>query len=257
MTLLNVRLGAWLGNPGLPGDGTFTKSNPRGNLETLFWELSGRTNDQCPWVSLSDGGHFENLGLYEMVLRRCRFIVLTDGGCDPTFNFDDLGNAIRKIRTDLGVPIEIKSRDMYPRPQPGQPLISGSYVATATIRYSAIDNTKQDGVLIYLKPSVYDEDYLPRDVYNYAQSSETFPHESTSNQFFTESQFESYRALGRHVIDVLCDGKPRSFANVGAFADHISNRPPLRAKDDVTKAVAAGSSEIVSAIRGLTVPPKA
>jgi Patatin-like phospholipase len=222
MTLLNVRLGSWLGNPGLPGDGTFTKSSPRGNLETLFWELTGNTNDQCPWVYLSDGGHFENLGLYEMVLRRCRFIVLTDGGCDPKFNFDDLGNAIRKIRTDLGVPIEIKSRDMYPRPQPGQPLISGSYVATATIRYSAIDKDATDGVLIYLKPSVYDEDYLPRDVYNYSQSSETFPHESTSDQFFSESQFESYRALGRHVIDVICDGKPQSFANVGAFADHVA-----------------------------------
>ena len=100
MTLLNVRLGSWLGNSGLQGDRSFHKSSPRGNLETLFWEMTGNTNDECPWIYLSDGGHFENLALYEMVLRRCRYIVVSDGGCDPSFNFDDLGNAIRKIRTE-------------------------------------------------------------------------------------------------------------------------------------------------------------
>jgi len=227
MTLLNVRLGSWLGNPGLHGSSSYTKSSPRGNLETLLWEMTGNTNDRCPWIYLSDGGHFENLALYEMVLRRCRYIVLSDGGCDPTFNFEDLGNAIRKIRTDLGVPIEIKSRDMLPRSAPGQPLQSGSYMAIATIRYSAIDKDiapgkpAPDGVLVYLKPSVYNEDYLPRDVYNYMQQSPDFPHESTSDQFFSESQFESYRALGRHVIDVVC-GKSAKYATVAEFAKAVN-----------------------------------
>jgi len=265
MTLLNVRLGSWLGNPGLHGGKSFTKSSPRGNLETLFWEMSGNTNDRCPWIYLSDGGHFENLALYEMVLRRCRYIVLTDGGCDPTFNFDDLGNAIRKIRTDFGVPIEIRSRDMFPRPVPGQPLQSGSYIATATIRYSAIDPGAVDGTLIYLKPSVYDEDYLPRDVYNYAQQSETFPHESTSDQFFSESQFESYRALGRHVVDVICgnDGKKAaaSFTNVAAFAKVVGSRATAianRAKENALGvAISAGTGEIASAIHVLAARPTA
>ena len=226
LTMLNVRLGSWLGNPGVAGDSTYQFANPRSNLESLFFELSGNTNDACPWVYLSDGGHFENLGLYEMVLRRCRFIVLTDGGCDPTFTFEDLGNAIRKIRTDLGVPIEIKKRDMFPRPKPGEPLKSGSYFAIATIGYSAIDKpqkegeTVEDGILIYFKPSVYDEDYLPRDVYNYAQQSETFPHETTADQFFSESQFESYRALGRHVVDVLYQGYERD-ESITTLAAHM------------------------------------
>jgi hypothetical protein len=245
MTLLNVRLGSWLGNPGLHGSHSYTKSSPYGNLNTLLWEMTGNTNDRCPWIYLSDGGHFENLALYEMVLRRCRFIVLTDGGCDPTFNFEDLGNAIRKIRTDLGVPIEIKSRDMLPRPAPGQPLQAGSYMAIATIRYSAIDKDiapgkpAPDGVLVYLKPSVYNEDYLPRDVYNYMQQSPDFPHESTSDQFFSESQFESYRALGRHVIDVVC-GKSATYATVAAFAQAIA--PPA-----VKPAVAPAAAAVLSA----------
>ncbi|HKS23637.1 MAG TPA: patatin-like phospholipase family protein [Thermoanaerobaculia bacterium] len=226
MTLLNVRLGGWLGNPGLHGSHSYTKSSPYGNLNTLLWEMTGNTNDRCPWIYLSDGGHFENLALYEMVLRRCRYIVLSDGGCDPSMNFEDFGNAIRKIRTDLGVPIEIKSRDMLPRPAPGEPLQSGSYMAIASIRYSAIDKDiapgkpAPDGVLVYIKPSVYNEDFLPRDVYNYMQSSPEFPHESTSDQFFSESQFESYRALGRHVIDVIC-GKSAKYSTVAEFAQDV------------------------------------
>ena len=252
MTLLNVRLGSWLGNPGLHGGSSYTKSSPRGNLETMLWEMTGNTNDRCPWIYLSDGGHFENLALYEMVLRRCRFIVLSDGGCDPSMNFEDLGNAIRKIRTDLGVPIEIKSRDMFPRPAAGQPLRSGSYVAVATIRYSAIDKDiapgkpAPDGVLVYLKPSVYNEDYLPRDVYNYMQQSPEFPHESTSDQFFSESQFESYRALGRHVVDVI-SGKSAKYATVSDFATAVKEKTEGVVQRDERDAL----SEIAMAIRGI------
>lgn len=244
MTLLNVRLGSWLGNPGLHGSNSYTMSSPRGNLETLLWEMTGSTNDHCPWIYLSDGGHFENLALYEMVLRRCRYIVLTDGGCDPTMNFEDLGNAIRKIRTDLGVPIEIKSRDMMPRPAPGQPLQSGSYMAVASIHYSAIDKNAKDGVLVYLKPSVYNEEYLPRDVYNYMQSSPDFPHESTSDQFFSESQFESYRALGRHVIDVIC-GKAATYGSVAAFAADVKGKAEGMVRRDEKDAL----FDIASALR--------
>jgi hypothetical protein len=66
-------------------------------------ELAGATTDDGPWIYLSDGGHFENLGLYEMVRRRCRFIVVSDAGCDPQCSFEDLGNAVRKIYIDFGV----------------------------------------------------------------------------------------------------------------------------------------------------------
>ena len=68
--------------------------------------MFGQTSGTNPYVFLSDGGHFENLGLYEMVARRCRRIVVVDGGCDHDYAFEDLGNAIRRMRIDLGIPIE-------------------------------------------------------------------------------------------------------------------------------------------------------
>ena len=229
LTVLNVRLGAWLGNPGLPGRDTYKDAHPRSTLEPLQRELTGSTNDQSPLVYLSDGGHFENLAIYEMVLRRCRYIVASDAGCDPKFTFEDLGNAIRKIRMDLGVPIDIEQMFMFPR-TPGSAFREGRYVATAKIRYSAIDENAVDGTLVYVKPSLYSEDYFPKDVYNYAQSSEDFPHESTADQFFSESQFESYRALGRHVINEICDNylpdKPpyaHTYESVAAFAKAVQD----------------------------------
>src|SRR5947209_10842831 len=160
-----------------------------------------------------------------MVLRRCRYIVVSDSGSDPKFTFEDLGNAIRKIRTDLGVPIEIEHMYMLPRTPETANFPDGRYVATANIRYSAIDKDGVDGKLIYIKPGLYSEDYFPKDVYNYALSSSAFPHEPTSDQFFSESQFESYRALGRHAIDEICGNySPRQtnqYKSVAEFASKI------------------------------------
>ena len=78
-------------------------------------ETFGLTNDENPYVYLSDGGHFENLGLYEMAMRRCRLIVVSDAGSDPAYAFQDLGNAIRKARIDLGISIEMGGMPMRPR----------------------------------------------------------------------------------------------------------------------------------------------
>ncbi|MEA2343495.1 MAG: hypothetical protein QOF63_1664, partial [Thermoanaerobaculia bacterium] len=204
LTLLNVRLGWWLGNPGIAGRRTHGKGHPTSSIPLLVNELAGNTSDSYPWVYLSDGGHFENLGLYEMVLRRCRYIVISDAGCDPTFNFEDLGNAIRKIRTDLGVPIDFPRGEFGPRSAPTL-MGKGRYFVTAPIRYSAVDGPNaKEGLLIYIKPGLYESEFFPKDVYNYAASSPTFPHESTADQFFSESQFESYRALGRHVVNEMC-----------------------------------------------------
>ena len=116
MTLFNVRLGAWLGNPGRPaGDKTFDSEGPRLSARSLMYEALGLTDSKKPYVYLTDGGHFENLGLYELVQRRCRLIVVSDASCDPDFEFEDLGNAIRKIRIDLGIEILMDRIDMHPR----------------------------------------------------------------------------------------------------------------------------------------------
>src|SRR5207244_4535223 len=115
LTLLNVRLGAWLGNPGKAGDHTFQLGYPKSSVQPIIDEAFGLTNDTSPYVYLSDGGHFENLGLYEMVLRRCHYIVVIDAGEDPQCSFADLGEAVRKIRIGLGISIEFDQIDIFPR----------------------------------------------------------------------------------------------------------------------------------------------
>jgi hypothetical protein len=229
LTFFNVRLGAWLGNPGEAGDESYKEGHPYTSLKPMLDELTGSSNDKSPWVYLSDGGHFDNLGLYEMIVRRCHYIVLSDAGADAKFSFEDLGSAIRKIRTDFGVPIEFAdSMEMAARPGDGT-LKRGRYVARATIRYKSVDGSAaKDGTLIYIKAGLYDEPSCPRDVYNYAQESLLFPHEPTSDQFFSESQFESYRALGRHAVNEICGNYPapastmrvpiaKTFENVTTF----------------------------------------
>ncbi len=203
MTLFNARLGWWLGNPSSPGD-TWKMPGPRFGIRAFFDEMLGLTDDQNTWIYLSDGGHFENLGLYELLLRRCSAIVVSDAGADPGFTYEDLGNAVRKIRVDLGIPIE------FDTPMPMSPAgrrtadFAGHHCAIGRIRYSAVDEASphDDGVLIYLKPSLTGDE--PADVLHYASQDKHFPHQATTDQSFDEAQFESYRRLGLHVIERIC-----------------------------------------------------
>ena len=214
LSLFNVRLGWWLGNPGEAGRRTYAKPSPFFAPRPLIAETLGMTDSQHPYIYLSDGAHFENLALYEMVRRRCHFIIVSDAGADGNFNFDDLGNALRKIRIDMGVPIKFL-RDMPIQPraktdalfaQKGKDEDKRKYCALARIHYSEVDgnNPKQDGWLLYIKPTVYGAE--PSDVQNYAKAHPDFPHETTGDQMYSESQFESYRALGEYVIQQIIDG---------------------------------------------------
>ncbi|HEY0322012.1 MAG TPA: patatin-like phospholipase family protein [Pyrinomonadaceae bacterium] len=212
MTIFNVRLGWWLGNPGKAGEDTYSNAGPTFAPKPLVAEALGWTNDEHPYVYLTDGGHFENLGLYEMILRRCHLIVLSDGSGDPNFTFDDLGNAISKIRVDLGVPIvfdeiPIKSRhDTEAQIYSRQKNAGDKYCAIGRICYSCVDANGVDGVLIYIKPAFYGTESA--DIFNYAKAHPTFPHESTGDQMYSESQFESYRELGSYAINEICKGMP-------------------------------------------------
>jgi hypothetical protein len=208
LTLFNVRLGWWLGNPGKAGNKhkAFRREGPRISALPLLFEALGQTTDDRPYVYLSDGGHFENLGLYEMVRRRCRFIVVIDAGCDAKFTFDDLGNAVRKIFIDLGIRITFEGLDrLHNRPDPDIIKAAGKkgvpYHALGRIHYVEADGKPgaepgcHDGCILYIKPA-YHGTHDAAGIRSYAMTSKTFPHETTLDQFFTESQFESYRSLG-------------------------------------------------------------
>lgn len=214
MMLFNARLGAWLGNPGAPGAGTWSMKGPRFAVSPMLSEALSRTNETGPYVYLSDGGHFENLALYEMVRRRCSPIVVLDSGCDPKYTYEDLGNALRKIRIDLKIPIE------FPDAQLGPLLDKGRRCAVAQIRYSCVDSGAHDGILIYVKPMVRHTE--SPDVLSYAASSPAFPHETTNDQWFTEAQTESYRALGLQSIREIADGFPGG--SLDDFAAYLGGR---------------------------------
>jgi hypothetical protein len=218
MAMFNVRLGWWLGNPGPYGDSTFDRSVPKFAIGPVVSEALSMTDDKSPYVYLSDGGHFDNLGLYEMVLRRCRLIVVSDASTDPKYKFDSLGMAIRKIRIDLGVPVEFKDSDFKLHTRP--PHKTGKYCAIGTIRYSCVDNTPpdDDGVLIYIKASMSGDE--PQDVLHYQQENELFPQEFIGDQFFSESQFESYRMLGSHIMDAIC-GADQAPLDLAKFEERV------------------------------------
>lgn len=196
LTLFNARLGAWLANPA--DDDRFRDSYPRRGVPMALAEAFGMTHDKGRYVNLSDGGHFENLGLYELVRRGCGRIIVVDAGCDPTCAFEDLGNAVRKIRVDLGVEITFDGFEIGPKPGGSG---GGQHVAVGRIHY----RIGQDGTLLYVKP-LRGAKREPIDVVQYETAHRDFPHESTADQWFSESQFESYRALGEQVVlDLLRD----------------------------------------------------
>ena len=240
MALFNIRFGWWLGNPGPAGDKTnalerllkriklevkrpFRLDSPRLSVLPFLSEATGNIDDKSSYVYLSDGGHFENLGLYEMVLRRCRFIVVCDATTDPEYSFESLAMSIRQIRVDLGVPIDMPELSVG-APSQG---FKNKYCAIGTIRYSCVDRAPDDkkssdddydGTLIFIKPSLIGEE--PRDVINYWQARSTFPQEVITDQWFSEAQFESYRALGSGIIDAICGGS-RNRLNLANFEQKV------------------------------------
>jgi hypothetical protein len=187
LSLFNVRLGWWIPNPGRK------KWNQLGfRFSTLYmlFDLIGEANERRNFLNLSDGGHFENLGIYELVRRRCKVIIVGDGECDELMQFGGLANAIRLCATDFGASIEIDVSSIKPLEMTN----SLHHAAVGSIKYA----DGSIGRLIYLKSSMTgDEDTT---VLQYRASHPTFPHQATANQFFSEDQFESYRRLGYHVV---------------------------------------------------------
>lgn len=194
MTVFNVRLGHWTGNP--CHTTAWRAYSPKLGGRYLMSELFGLTDSDSPFVYLSDGGHFENLGIYELVRRRCRYIIAMDAGQDAKFDLDDLGNAIRKCYTDFGVKIDIDVSALRPDAATG---LSLWHAAVGSIHYP----DAPAGQLLYFKPTLARD--TPSDILNYAAGNPGFPHQSTADQCFDESQFESYRKLGHYIAARVFD----------------------------------------------------
>jgi hypothetical protein len=199
---LNLRLGLWLPHPLSDKIGARRLTPGWLFLKEMFGSTNsglrpaattGQPRSVAQYVYLSDGGHFENLALYELVRRHCRYIIVSDCSADPESTFDDFGNAVRLLRKDFGVEIDI---DLSPL-KPNAERMSKQHVAVGIISYDPRGDRKDNAILVYLKPALTGDE--PSDITQYRARNKDFPHESTGDQFYDEAQWESYRRLGEHV----------------------------------------------------------
>jgi hypothetical protein len=188
LTVLNVRLGFWIKKPL-----TTSRLSAPGFLCLLRETLSICMSEKQKWINLSDGGHIENMAVYELLRRRCKFIICVDGESDPTFTFQGLMTLVRHAQIDFGVRIAPKLDELRPDPKTGY---SKSHFHLCRIFYP-----EGVGLLLYIKLSVTgNESEL---IKRYRINNPDFPHQTTLDQFFDQEQFEAYRQLGVHATEGL------------------------------------------------------
>lgn len=195
MSFLNVRLGYWINKPGhKPLRKGFWR--PPWYRCMLYEMFGAGLAEYSDYQHLSDGGQFDNLGLYELVRRKCRWIIVSDASADPKRLFPDLGKAIELVRTDFGARLELDTTPL--RVPAADGTFSAGFIA-GKILYA--DNTTGD--VLYVKPTILKD--TPEDVLAYHRKNPTFPAQSTGDQFFDEQQFEAYRELGFQIGRTLKD----------------------------------------------------
>lgn len=198
-TLFNTRLGYWMENPFYYDP---NRRHPKKHF--TFWpyylatEMMGQTTARERLVNLSDGGHTgDNLGLMPLLHRRCQTIVVVDGEADEKLGFESFNNAIRMAFIEENIRIEIDLSSIMARNETKMGyMLSETSMAKGKIYYPQQEPSKSKlvGDLYYIKSSVSGN--LPASIENYLKRHESFPHQSTTDQFFDDAQFEAYRALG-------------------------------------------------------------
>jgi hypothetical protein len=211
LTILNLRLGYWAQSPlkiheakGAPVYRLPPNLIRPGAIQGLFGFAH---NERAHWLELTDGGHFENTGIYELVRRRVRTIIFADGSTDPDISLASFANLLQKIYVDFGVTVAFGEPADFTRmmkgsavARPGDVLsgrfeLSAAAYAVGTIRYPKEgDRDEMIGTLMYIKSAMTQD--LPPGLYSYKAGNPLFPSESLAEQFFSEEQFEAYRALG-------------------------------------------------------------
>lgn len=205
MTLTNIRLGYWLRHPA------------RGRLPSwlrgagpwyLFKEMFGLMSERARYLNLSDGGHIENLAVYELLRRRLKFIVCVDGGQGGSADGSDLVRLQRYARIDLGVRLEFDLEDL----QPGSDGFCRRHAVLVRVVYPGLADppaggpdfrSEEAGWMLYIKLAMTGAE--PPYVREYRREHPDFPHQTTGDQLFDEAQFDSYRALGACAMEGLCD----------------------------------------------------
>ena len=221
LALFNIRLGYWLRNPRHIAANPQTAARHKNALHRywdhflgnfyLLLEMFNRLDEKRDYIFLSDGGHIENLGIYQLLKRGCRLIIAIDAEADPEISCASLLKLERYARIDLGIRIILPweqirncnrrlNEDIDPRTPQEAARRLGPHCALGPILYE--DGSR--GTLLYFKSSLSgdEKDY----VLDYKKRNKDFPHETTGDQFFTEEQFEVYRSLGYHVVEGYFSG---------------------------------------------------
>ncbi|MNO47320.1 Patatin-like phospholipase [compost metagenome] len=200
LMMSGIRLGYWWDSINLASDAKEAKKTV-GKYSQFLSELRGRFegDSKRDWF-LSDGGHFENTGAYALLREECELIVVADCGADPRYAFGDLENLVRKARIDLQADITF----LRPKkPDANLPIAFGSLnelasseseacLAIARINYR---HSKRVGHMLIVKPNMCNG--TPVDLVNFKADNPLFPQEPTTDQLFSESQWESYFQLGQ------------------------------------------------------------
>lgn len=307
--LANLRLGQWLPNP---NHGTFLPTKSRkliARIPVTPWRLMMRifqVAERRPFLFVTDGGHHENLGIGPLLKRRCRFILAIDAGQDAEYAFSDLSRLMRWARvkhnvklqpvdslidTDTDDPLNAARDSDDPddninvmeslrsaidawndlAPDNGQRLssrrLSSRHFVVLRIHYPDVDGPSW---LIYAKTSLTGDE--PAELIRYAESDKEFPHNPTSNQFYSPDMFEAYRQLGEHMIESMTGQLPSIIASkIGehrgrpespylsallnqintarqALPLNLSAAPPTPEADDLIRQLAKGRTGAVSSL---------
>jgi len=239
LNLLNLRLGFWVpsGRPGLIGRRWSQWWPPNFIFPGVVQGLLGlRHHENSDWLELTDGGHFENTGIYELVRRGVRTIIFADGSTDPEISLQSFANVLEKIYIDFNVTVTFpKDRGELhfinlmkgtgePRDSIAERLqFAKAGFAIGRIRYPGDPADAPSGYLIYIKSTMTRE--LPAALYSYKATNPLFPSESLADQFFSEQQFEAYRALGFALTSAMLD----QAKGPEKWGDALSAAPPERA----------------------------
>jgi hypothetical protein len=211
MTFFGLRLGFWCFNPGSKWFGLSRLVRPNYLLPGLGSLLGLHHSEHNMFIELSDGGHFDNTGVYELIRRRVPVVIIADGGADPDETFDSLGNVIERCRVDFGTSIVFPDANydltglipgsMAASSQESAKLYDEKYTlairgyAVGDIVYPPLpDQGGFVGKVVYIKTCLTRD--LPGDIYAYKSANPSFPNQPTLDQFFDERQFEAYRELG-------------------------------------------------------------
>jgi Patatin-like phospholipase len=234
LSLFNVRLGFWAPTP---SGKRWYEGHARLWPFYLLRETLANTGTLGTYCYLTDGGHFDNTGLYALIERGCRIIVVCDCGADPEPSFEDIGTAIRRCRIDFGAEISLKIDDFVTKADAQG--VGSVQVGRGKIVYQAEhlrllgldEKTERVGDIVWVKPTVIAKSAA--DVRQYRRAHSDFPQQSTAEQWYDESQFESYRRLGyesglqafAEVKAAEAEAKTKTTTNEWPVGDDLPDEP--------------------------------